>query len=136
MNDQALLEVLYRELESNPRDALTLSALADWYEEHGEADKADCLRWTARRNKRPHRYDPRAMKVTHTAWHKGWYWWARTGDGYHWGHPVSCRLPATVWRPLRHGFKYNPRVFKEYHTLRQAYEALFAVWPPPDKLRS
>ena len=30
---------------------------------------------------------------------------------------------------FRHGFDYDPAVFKEYPTRQAAYEALIAVWP-------
>jgi hypothetical protein len=130
MTNAQLQSALYTALEQNPSDAVTLLALADVYEEVEDLNAAECLRWTVQRKKRPFRYDPdQRMKVTYTGWHKGWYWWARLGDGYHWGHPVACRLPITVWRQLSHTFKYNPRVFKEYPSLRQAYEALYQIWP-------
>jgi hypothetical protein len=56
--------------------------------------------------------------------------WAKADPGYgdNWGHPPSCRLPPRVWLLLRHTFDYSPAVFKEYKTIKDAWEELFAVW--------
>jgi hypothetical protein len=50
---QSLWELLCRDRD----DPLARCALADAFEEAGEQDAADCLRWCAARHKRPHRED-------------------------------------------------------------------------------
>lgn len=121
----------YLTLAETPGDPATLYALADWYEELGDLDRAACLRWTVQRGLHPFLYrSDGGLLVTSQSWHDGWYWWANSDQyGRDWGHPVSCRLPQPLWRMLRHSFSYkNPAVFKEYSTLRDAYEALFEAW--------
>jgi hypothetical protein len=124
----------YLALDENPGDLLTVQALADWYEENGEANAASCLRWLAVRERWPFRFQKEGGPVTIAAartWNDGWFWWAVEDPwtGYDWGHPEQCRLPQGLWDRLRHGFTHQPRVFKEYPTRRAAYETLFTAWP-------
>jgi hypothetical protein len=123
----------YLALEDNPGDRVTLAALADWYEEHDQLDAAAALRWAARLGRWPFHYHANGgLTVASAAWHDGWFWWS-VDEPYHgreWGHPPSCRLPRAVWGKLRHTFSYDPAVFKEYPTVRAAYEALIDAWPP------
>jgi len=131
----------YLALEDEPHDAVTLQALADWYDDQGDADAAACLRWAVRRGLGPYRYRKGAgLTIASEGWHDGWLWWA-TDDpdfGRDWGHPPSCRLPSAVWKRLRHTFGYPPAVFKEYPTSREAYEALIDAWARvrPDALEA
>jgi uncharacterized protein (TIGR02996 family) len=130
MTDAETSEALYRTLEEDPGDLVTVQVLADWYEEHGETDKAECLRWTVRWDKFPFRYRHGEIGIKCDNWHDGWLWWARPRKGDAWGHPPSCQLPVEVWKRLQHTFDYHPPwVFKEYPSVRDAYDALFAVWP-------
>ena len=126
------LSAFYLVLEDHPDDWVTLLALADWYEERGEPDAADCLRWAARNGASPFCYHVNSnLKFSAPVWHDGWFWWA-VDEPYHgrdWGHDASCRLPQALWAKLRHTFNYNPAVFKEYPTRRAAYEALIDAWP-------
>ena len=129
MNDADPLTAFYLALDEMPGDRVTMLALADWYEEHGNADAADCLRWAVREVRRPFRYGPDdSMRVTFEKWQKGWYWWAKAGEGLDWGHPATCGLAEDIWRGLKHTFDYSPSVFKEYPSFRAAFEALVAVW--------
>jgi hypothetical protein len=125
------MTALYLALEEAPGDRVTLLALADCYLEDGHADASACLRWTADRVRFPFRYAPGLLTVNSPTLHEGWYWWAI--DDAHlaqdWGHPQSCRLPAGLWKRLRHEFNFTPAVFKHYPTIRAAYEALFDAWP-------
>jgi hypothetical protein len=125
------LDAFFLTLDEAPGDAVTLQALADWYEEQGQPDSARCVRWAVRCTYYPFRYCEGALKKSGKDWHDGWYWWALDDpyDGRGWGHPVYCRLPRLVWNRLRHGFAYEPRIFKEYPTQRAAYEALLEAWP-------
>jgi uncharacterized protein (TIGR02996 family) len=122
---------LYLTLDENPGDHVTLLALADWYEEQGQAGCAACLRWTVRNALYPFHYSRDLLKKNGSDWHEGWYWWALDDPyaGADWGHPLHCRLPLKVWHRLQHGFTWTPLVFKEYPTLRAAYEALLEAWP-------
>jgi uncharacterized protein (TIGR02996 family) len=126
------LQAFYLVMDENPGDRVTLLALADWYEEHDQPDAADCLRWAARHGHRPFRYGVNGgLTVSSAVWHDGWFWWS-IDDPYHgrdWGHDDSCRLPPPVWNKLRHTFNYDPAVFKEYPTRRDAFEALIEIWP-------
>ncbi len=126
------VSAFYLVLEESPGDTATLLALSDWYEEHGDLTAADCIRWSARRKRYPFRYHlDGPLTVAGVSWHDGWYWWANDDGrfGADWGHTQECRLPRRLWALLRHSQDYQPLVFKEYETLRQAYEALIAAWP-------
>ena len=61
------------------------------------------------------------------SWKDGWYWWVI--EEMNWAEDKACRLPPKLWNRLVHSFPYEPSVFKEYPTLRSAYEALFEAWP-------
>jgi uncharacterized protein (TIGR02996 family) len=121
----------YLAIEDDPDDRVSLLALADWFEEHDELVAADCLRWTVKYGRRPYCYPADGgLTVSSPDWHVGWFWWA-VDDAAHtrdWGYPSHCRLPRTVWARLRHGFRHAPSVFKEYPSVRAAYEALIDVW--------
>ncbi len=128
------LTAFYLSLDESPGDAVTVLALADWYEEQGQPDSARCLRWAVRGMLYPFRYRRGALARNGKDWHDGWFWWALDDpyEGQAWGHPLHCRLPLRVWNRLRHGFKYEPRVFKEYPSQRAAYEALLEAWSLAD----
>src|SRR5262249_31745497 len=125
------LHAFYLSLEESPHDPVTLQALADWYEEQGNPDAADCLRWAVQHTKSPFRYRrDSGLTVSSAGWHDGWLWWA-VDDPYYgrdWGHPRSCMLPRELWSRLHHSFPYDPAVFKEYETAQGAYEALIDAW--------
>src|SRR4051794_35713239 len=121
----------YQTLKETPGDPVTLMALADWFEEHGQPDHAACVRWTARRNRFPFEYRREAsgIVVSSPAWHDGWYWWGVEGDyGRDWGHPPGCRLPRELWKGLKNHFDHDVSVFKHFPSLEAAYEALFDAW--------
>jgi hypothetical protein len=132
MDAEEALVALYRDLEEHPGPPAALFALATWYQGQGSASAAECLRWTAEQNRYPFRYRKEGGQVLVSCdkWHDGWYWWAvdQRGYGSDWGFPAECRLPPLLWNLLRHSLAYQPAVFKEYPTLRSAYEALFAAW--------
>jgi len=124
------LRGLYDALEASPGDPVSLRALADWYEEHDEARRASCYRWLAAEHKAPYKYHADSdLRHHHSEWHDGWYWWT-TGEKLKddWGYSAGCALPDRVWKKLRHEFSYNPLVFKEYPTVREALNAVVRVW--------
>ena len=129
------LAAFYLALDETPGEPLTVQALADWYEELDQLDAASCLRWAARRGRWPFRYrrgDPNVV-VSSDNFNDGWYWWAVddpvTGYGRDWGHPRSCWLPRQLWDRLKHLSDHGVLVVKQFPSIRQAYEALFDVWP-------
>lgn len=133
MLDTHELNAFYSVLEKSPSDTLTQRALADWYEEHDQPQAATCLRWLAENKRSPFRYRRRSRKLLHhhDSWKNGWYWWTTAQEGDGWGYSPCCVLPHRIWRRLKHTFPYDPLVFKEYPTVRQAIETLIAAWPKP-----
>lgn len=122
---------LYLALEEMPGDPVTLLVLADYYFEQGDADASACLHWVVAQGRRPFRFQRGILTMQSAAWTENWYWWAidDVSWGRNWGHPVECRLPPRLWRLLRHSFDYTPAVFKQYPTVREAYEVLLEAWP-------
>ncbi|MFO0877658.1 MAG: hypothetical protein U0840_09905 [Gemmataceae bacterium] len=122
---------LYLALEEMPGDPVTLLVLADYYSELGEPEASACLRWIVAHGRHPFRFRRGLLTMQSAAWTEDWYWWAidDVSWGRNWGHPLECRLPPRLWRLLRHSFDYTPAVFKQYPTVRQAYEALLEAWP-------
>ena len=53
MGDEQMRDALFAALDSDRGDRSALGALADWYEEHGEADDAACLHWAVNLGRRP-----------------------------------------------------------------------------------
>lgn len=126
------LSAFYFALEESPGDPLTLQALADWFDEQGNAASAACLRWAVRTKRTPFHFERTGpLTVVGNEWHDGWYWWVKEHPqaGADWGYPAECQLLSRLWKHLRHSFDYTPSVFKEYPSVRAAYEALLAAWP-------
>jgi uncharacterized protein (TIGR02996 family) len=126
------LTAFFEALEDDPGDAVTLLALADWLDEGGESAKAECLRWLAKEGKAPYRYH-RANELLyhHETWQEGWWWWTTDREKSPWGYPESSSLPHRLWKKMKHSFSYDPCVFKEYHTVRGALQAVLEVWDRP-----
>lgn len=134
------LAAFYLSLEESPGDAVTLQALADWFEEEGQSDEAACLRWAVRRGLCPYRFRREADSAIPNSptLKEGSLWWALDDPHYGntWGHPRSCRLASGIWKKLSHTFEYEPAVIKQYASVREAYEALLAIWsrvPPAQR---
>jgi uncharacterized protein (TIGR02996 family) len=129
MSEAFTLIALYAALEADPADTVTLLALADWFEEHDQDKPAECVRWLAETGKVPYRYTDEADILHHfDKWKDGWYWWTTASERKGWGYPKDCRLPRALWGRMKHTFDYDPRVFKEYPTVRGAIEAVIAAW--------
>jgi hypothetical protein len=131
MPDYDALDAFYRALEECPGDAATLAALADWYEEYDQGPSAACLRWTAEQQRWPFQYWRNGPVIySIRSWQEGWYWWADEEQSFSRssGIPGHCRLPPPLWQHLGHRLGFPPSLFKDYPTLREAYEALFAAW--------
>ncbi|MFO0843608.1 MAG: tetratricopeptide repeat protein [Gemmataceae bacterium] len=123
---------LYHSLEQMPGDDLALMALADCYLEEGQPDAAACARWSLARGRHPFRYTHGSLSITSDAVSHGHWWWTN-GENHPvaagWGCPDTCKLPRDMWKQLPHNHDYPPGVFKQYQTLREAYEALIFAWP-------
>jgi hypothetical protein len=108
------LDTLYEGLTRTPEDWQLRTVLADWYEDVGQQDVADCLRWMAMHRKRPY----------------------RSGSGtYHWfnvervttaADPESD-IPEAVYRRLR-GREGLELVFRDYDNLKSADEDFYSAW--------
>jgi hypothetical protein len=123
---------LYLALEETPGDELALLALADCYLEEGQVDASMCVRWSLARGRHPFRYTNGALSIASGVMTHGHWWWAIDDRGViagNWGYPHACRLPRGMWDQLPHSFSYTPSVFKQYPTIRDAYEALIYAWP-------
>jgi uncharacterized protein (TIGR02996 family) len=129
MTDLLELTALYAALSASPDDRITFLALADWYEDHDQPDEAECLRWLVKTARRPYQYfEANPLRYHHESWAEGWYWWTTERAAEVWGYPENCQLPFAVWDRLDHTFAYNPITFKEYATVRDAYEAVLEAW--------
>jgi len=123
---------MYLALEETPSDELTLMALADCYLEEGLPDASMCLRWAITRGRTPFQYTNGSLSVNTDSMKHGHWWWSFDDRGViagDWGYPAACRLPRGMWKQLPHNFDYTPAVFKQYSTVREAYEALIYAWP-------
>ncbi len=136
MSPPLTLDQLYAALEASPASAERVLALAEHHARAGHFRAAAALHWSVLEQKRPFCYHrDSGLTVEFDDWGEGWYWWATTAADYEdanygmdWGHPPACRLPLALWRELPHTFDYDPAVFKEYPTLRAAYQALIDGW--------
>jgi uncharacterized protein (TIGR02996 family) len=107
-------EPLYEQLRRDPDDWDTRAVLADWYEEAGQQDIANCLRWSIQHRKRPLRSGSR-------------FYWFNAATVMTATDPAS-NIPAPLYRAL-HGGKESCRdVFRDYDTLQAAYTDIYLAW--------
>jgi len=116
MNDES---AFFGALEQDHADAVTLQALADWYDEHDDPVAAACLRWVAR-------HGGRVGKAA--GGYYGDYFWELQEP-----HPIRndppAQLPATLWRALKDNDEpHAVGSFKSYRSATLAYKALLAAW--------
>jgi uncharacterized protein (TIGR02996 family) len=122
-------EGLLAALDAAPDDRVAQSALADWYEEHGEGGAAECLRWVVRNGRRP------GYNEAQTTFGK--YFWEREGTRPILNDPPA-QLPDELWQAVGDNDEPHGVVsFKSYQRPRDAYAALLAGWnrvdgPVPD----
>jgi hypothetical protein len=114
------LRGLFAALEEQPGDLVALAALADWYEEHGDADAVACLHWAARRERRP------GLNPHQTTFGK--FFWEREDPDPIINDPPA-QLPGPLW--LAVGDNDEPHAvgsYKSYKTAEAAYRALIEGW--------
>ena len=102
-------EALWRGVMAAPDDGLPKLVLADWFDEHGEPEMAQALRWMAENGKMPFCSDP-----TERYWGGFcWWWFSDLADETH-----GCRLPKRLFDLVR-DYGNNGA-----HSLRQAVRYL------------
>jgi hypothetical protein len=120
MRDEAVREALFAALDADRGDAVSQNALADWFEESGDAPAAACFHWVARNRRRPGHY-PRASKYGH-------YFWELQEREPILNDP-QAQLPAPLWHQLRGNDEKEPVAsFKSYQSARSAYADLVEAW--------
>jgi len=114
------LRGLFAALEEREPDPTAQAALADWYEEHGDAEAAACVRWLARRGARP------GVNEHQTIF--GRFFWEREGPDPILNDPPA-QLPERLWLAAGDNDEPHPvGSFKSYKTAEAAYRALLAAW--------
>lgn len=103
----------------SPQDWHLRLVAADWYEEHGDQDRADCLRWMAR-------YRKCAVGSNDNEPSFAWYDQARhSWPGW------SSELPALLWQAIA-AESHIPLIGwhrKCFPDRRATEEALYQAWP-------
>jgi hypothetical protein len=107
-------DTLYATLGKDPNDWPTRSVLADCHEEAGRQQAAECVRWMVLARKRPYRAQA------------GTYHWFNAAEVTTGTDPESD-LPAALYSALR-GREGYKGLFRDYPTLREADEDLYAAW--------
>ena len=107
-------DALYESLVHAQNDWQARSVLADWYEEAGQQDAADAIRWLVRHRKRPFRGS------------NGTYHWFNEGRKTNDTDPESD-LPEPLYLALA-GKEGVPQSFRDYDTLRAAHEDFHRAW--------
>jgi uncharacterized protein (TIGR02996 family) len=98
----------YRAIEESPDDFALLAIFADWCEEAGDIQRAECLRWQATKGKR--------------CFKSGWnYNWISSYDAL---CPVRSELPNNLFDLLR---KKSIRISR-YETRREADDDLLQAF--------
>jgi uncharacterized protein (TIGR02996 family) len=120
MDDEQAREALFRALETETADRVAQAALADWFDEHGDASAAGCLRWLLKQRRRPGR-------APHQPTYGKFFWELEAEE------PIindpPAQLPGPLWEALRDNDEPHPvGSFKSYRTARAAYIALLAAW--------
>jgi uncharacterized protein (TIGR02996 family) len=109
-----MLEAFFEDLAEKPEDWQVRGVFADWCEDNGKPELAECLRWMIRRQKRPYH-----GSGTSFTWFNADTIRAGMGD------PESD-LPGRVYDRLSGGTQVANH--RSYATLREAEEALYAAW--------
>lgn len=118
--EDATLRGLFATLEESPADPVCLSALADWSEERGDSEAADCLRWAVRNGLRPGRVRGESPY--------GNFFWERKEQTPILNDPLA-QLPEQLWLAVGDNEeRHAVGSFKSYRTARAAYLALLTAW--------
>lgn len=112
----ALLDDICRE----PENWRLRSVLADWLEDEGRGEEAECVRWMARERKRACRQNDGCFE-----------WFGVSGEGML-GDPASD-VPVWLWDRLAGGHRtdwsmHNHKGYVRYATRRRAELAILAAW--------
>jgi hypothetical protein len=109
------LEAFFADLERDPQDWPLRGVLADWYEDNGRPELAECLRWMIRKRKRPH----------HRV--KGTYVWFNADANQDLsGDDPESDLPGAVYKRVAGGLEQGGH--KSFPSLRAAEESFQAAW--------
>jgi len=120
MQDVETLDALYNALENSRGDPVTLSALADWFEEHDDLPAAACLRAAVDMGRQPGYNNHQFMY--------GKFFWELCEASPIINEPPA-QLPRPLWEALPGNDEPHPVYsFKSYRTARFAYQALIAAW--------
>ena len=110
----SILHQLLTDLAAAPEDWRLRGVLADWYEDNGQPQHAECLRWMVAQRKRP--YPGSANRAT-------WFNADTISSGL--GDPESD-VPGAVYDRLEGGKEVaNHKTFK---STRDAEEAFHRAW--------
>jgi uncharacterized protein (TIGR02996 family) len=110
----SIRDQLLQDIADHPDDWSLRAIAADWAEDHGETNLAECLRWMIRHRKRPYR-SARNLAC--------WFDADRIDPGL--GDPESD-IPGQLFELLPFGEQQaNHRIFIN---VRQAEEALYRAW--------
>lgn len=107
-------EHLYAGLDGDPNDWTTRGILADLFEDEGEQDRADCLRWTIRHRKRPDRSD------------NGTYHWFNE-ETVNVDQDPESDIPAAIYTRMRAAEGLD-KIYRNYKSLPAADEDFFQGW--------
>jgi len=111
-----MLEPYYQDLARAPEDWALRSVFADWCEDNGQPDLAECLRWMVENHKRPHCGSDQSFT---------WFNADALKAKENLGDPESD-IPERVYQLLQGGREAARH--KTYESLREAEEAFHAAW--------
>jgi uncharacterized protein (TIGR02996 family) len=120
MREQDVSEALLSALDADRGDVVSQAALADWFDEQGDAQAAECLRWVVRNRRRPGHYPAQDTY--------GSYFWELQEPAPLLNDPPA-QLPEALWNAVGDNDEPHPvGSFKSYGSPQAAYRALVAGW--------
>jgi hypothetical protein len=108
------LQTLYAALHESPDDWQSRAILGDWFEEAGQQNFADCVRWMIDKRKRPYRSTT------------GTYHWFNAERVTTASDPESD-IPEAVYKLLQ-GREGLETIFRDYKDLPGAEEDFYIAW--------
>jgi uncharacterized protein (TIGR02996 family) len=109
-----MLDAFFKELAGNPNDWQVRGVFADWCEDNGRVELAECLRWMVRHKKRPY-----------TGLGKSYTWFNADMVKPGLGDPESD-IPGVLFDCLTGG--HQACSHRAFPSLREAEEAFHAAW--------